>query len=147
MINLNYQDNISQITEYIADFTIFKNGTKIKVGKADKFYNDLICNIEGLFSLSRVMPAFGVSLHDETLNELQNGEWIQINFNKEIEKNGLPFNALLFKLEVTGGMNLIRLYNNKYEGRCIFIEFNEILDLQQIFNISWQNIIFDLELH
>ena len=78
------------------------------------------------------MPAFGVSLHNETLNEIKSNCWLQVNFNKEIVKNGLPFNALLFRLEETQGFNLIRLYDGKYEGRCLFLDLDKEMDLKNV---------------
>ena len=92
------------------------------------------------------MPAFGVSLDYETQNELKQGEWLQVNFSFEENANGLLFNSLLFKLDTVSGFNLIRLHNGKYEGRCIYLDFDDILDLKQILNISWQNVIIDLKL-
>ena len=78
------------------------------------------------------MPAFGVSLHAETLNELKNDNWIKINFNKQIIVNELPFVSLIFKLEKTSGFNLIRFHNEKYEGRCFYLDLCEELDLLEL---------------
>ena len=136
MISLNYNDNMSGCVECICDFIIFKDGHKLVLNNSDKEFELTKEKIKKIFQQARVMPAFGVSLDNETQNALKSGCWLQINFSHELEVNGLLFNALLFKLETTSGFNLIRLHDGQYEGRCIYLDFDEILDLKQIFNIS-----------
>lgn len=130
-----YEDNENSLTDClnsVESFEIFNNGkVEIVTNEQDKF-NEIFNNIKEIFASSRLMPAFGVSLHNETLNELKNECWFQINFNKEQIKNGLNFNSLLFKLEETQGFNLIRLYENKYEGRCLYLDLDYEKDLKDI---------------
>ena len=78
------------------------------------------------------MPAFGVSVHNETLNAINSGSWLQVNFEKELSENQLSFTSLIFKLEKTGGINLIRKYKGLYEGRCIFLDFFQEIDLKEM---------------
>lgn len=132
MISYNYEDSMIDCLQNIESFSIFESGNKIVISKENEEFNIILKKIEEIFSSSRVMPAFGVSLHDETLNALKQDNWLQIDFNQEISKNGLPFSSLLFKLEITSGFNLIRLYNGKYEGRCIYLDLNEPTDLNCI---------------
>jgi len=75
------------------------------------------------------MPALGVSIHEFTTNELQNDNWLEINFESELQIDDLPFTSLLFKLEETGGINLIRKHNNKYDGRCLYLNLEKTTDL------------------
>jgi len=104
------------------------------IANSDEFHK-IKNNLLLIFSNSRLMPAFGVSLHKETLNELKSGAWLQINFSQPQTKNGLPFNALLFKLEETKGFNLIRLFDGKYEGRCLFLDLDQQTNLKDIVEI------------
>ena len=118
--------------EKIESFFVFQNGVKKVVelnSENNKILKDEITNI---LKKSRIMPAFGVSLHNETLNEIKKGQWLQINFSSEMNIGGLLFNSLLIKLEKTNGINLIRLYNGKYEGRCIYLDFDEEIDLNEM---------------
>lgn len=120
--------------EYIEGFRVIKGGECVEIIKGEKDFNALVLKIKQLFSSSRLMPAFGVSLHKETLNAMQEGDWLEIIFSNEQEKNGLKFSKLLFKLEITGGVNLIRFNQNKYEGRCLFLDFDDLIDLKQLLN-------------
>ena len=80
------------------------------------------------------MPAFGVSIHEETVNAMQNGEWLKLNYNAEMDKEGLLFTSLLFRLEECQGFNLIRLYGERYDGRCIYLDLPKTTDLKQLIN-------------
>ena len=124
MIIYDNENVLNDIVEKIENFEVFINGEKREINSKSKDFLVLKNNLFELFSNSRLLPAFGVSLHHETLNEMQKGEWLKINFSKLITKNGLSFDSLLIKLEETRGCNLIRLFNGKYEGRCLYIDFD-----------------------
>lgn len=131
---LNYYDNensLVDIVDKIQSFEVFENGN-LKSIESEQDFLKIKSNLKDLFSSSRLMPAFGVSLHNETLNEIKKDVWLKINFKKEIEKSGLSFNALLFKLEEVQGFNLIRLYNDKYDGRCLYLDLDEKFDLNNL---------------
>ena len=132
---ISYSDNENSLldcVEKIESFCLITNGEVTKIEqKSDDFFR-MLEKIETLFSNSCLMPAFGVSLHNETLNELKSVGWLQINFLHEITKNGLPFNSLLFQLEEVQGLNLIRLYNDKYEGRCLYLNLDEKINLLEL---------------
>ncbi len=129
MIIINNENSLIDCLNYVESFDFFNNGNVQNFTvKSEKFFV-IKNNLKEMFINSRLMPAFGVSLHNETLKELKNGEWLKINFAKEINKNGLPFTSLLFKLEDTQGLNLIRLYNNKFDGRCLYLDLNCETDL------------------
>ena len=132
---ITYNENENTIVDcliFIESFEIFEDGERKLILTTDKQFNQIYNSVYELFLSSRLMPAFGVSLHDETLNEITKGDWLQINFKKEMNKNGLPFNSLLFKIEEVNGFNLIRLYENKYDGRCLYLDLNEIVNLKHL---------------
>lgn len=132
MIYENNENTLSDCLNYVESFEISNNGNiEIITIEQDKF-NEVLNNLKDIFISSRLMPAFGVSLHNETLNEMKNGNWLKINFEQEQIKNGLNFNSLLFKLEETQGFNLIRSYENKYEGRCLYLDLDNEIDLKNI---------------
>ena len=66
------------------------------------------------------------------VNEIKKDSWLKINFENIIEKSGLPFSSLLFKLEEVQGFNLIRRYKNKYEGRCFYLDIDDNFDLNNL---------------
>lgn len=135
MISVNDNENsLIDCIEYVESFEIVSQGkTKTIVHGSNEFFNILL-KLEKLFVNSRLMPAFGVSLHNETLNALQRDCWLKINFNRELTKNGLPFSSLVFKLEEVQGFNLIRQYNNTFDGRCLYLDLDENINLLHLIN-------------
>ncbi len=108
---------------------IYNNGKIERIEKDNEIFNLIKTRVEEVFLSARVMPAFGVSLHNETTKAMKQENWLKLNFNKEKEKNGLPYSSLVFKLENGYGTNLIREYNGKLDGRCIYLDFDKLIDL------------------
>lgn len=132
---INYIENENSLIDcvkFISSFEVLKNGKITKINNNLPEYKVIISKIERLFQNSMLMPAFGVSLHGETQNAMMNGEWLKINFSKELNKNGLPFSSLVFCLEETQGFNLIREFNNRFDGRCLFLSLDEKTDLTEL---------------
>lgn len=124
----DYSNSLVDLIEKIESFTLTINNKTIYINSGKKF-DDIKQNLHTLFLNSRLEPAFGVSLHNLTLQAKQSGTWLEIAFETEQIKNGLHFNSLLFCLEETGGINLIRKQNNKYNGRCLYLHLEKITDL------------------
>ena len=130
----NVEQNLVDVLDKIKSFEIYTHGNKETIGKNNDRFLKLKNNIEEVFFNSRLMPAFGVSLHEETIHELKNGVWLKLNFDSEIIKNGLLCNSLLFKLEEVQGFNLIRMFNNRFDGRCLYLDLDSVVDLNKIIN-------------
>ena len=137
IIQNDYTDSMADVVKNIDSVEIFTEGKVEFIDNKNLKLNIIKDKIYNLFIDARIMPAFGVSLHNEALNAMQQDCWIKLNFNNLQYKNGLPFSSLLLKIEKCYGTNLIRLYNNKYEGRCIYLDFMEQKDLFDLikFNI------------
>jgi len=131
-------DNIDleliKLLEHIESMNVYQDGKMEHFRINELKFSTFIGKFVDIFRRARVMPAFGVSLHDDTMNALQYGEWIEINFDQELAINGLPFDSLLFRVEKTTGVNLIRKYQDKYDGRAIYIDFDEEIDFTELFN-------------
>ena len=131
-IETDYSNSMVDCLQFLDSIYIFENGKQTTLNNNDNNFKQLKRKIEEIFSNARILPAFGVSLHSETLNAIKTENWLQLNFCKELIKNELPFNSLLFKLEETSGINLIRLYNGKYDGRCIYLDLENNIDLFKV---------------
>ena len=91
-----------------------------------------IKNLINLFQSARLMPAFSVSLHNETIDALKEGKWLKLTFLHQQNVNGLLFDSLIFQLVEVSGINLIRQYEGKYEGRCLYLDFDESINLEEL---------------
>ena len=79
--------------------------------------------IKFIFNNSREMPAFGVALHDDTIEAMKNGVWLELTFDKIYTHNEMVFEKLLIKVEENlTGFNIIRFYGGQYQGRCFYID-------------------------
>ena len=132
MMVFNNIDDIHNCLQYVENFDIFSNGEIEKIDKYNNKFNGIVLNLKRVFKEGFLLPAFGVSMHQETLNELESGKWLQINFNEEQIQNGLNFNSLLFKLETTQGFNLIRKFQDRYDGRCLYLNLSQKTDLNSL---------------
>ena len=76
------------------------------------------------------MPAFGVSLHDETTSALKLGTWIEFVFDRPQSHNDMPFESLLVSVEPDHtGINLVRKQNGKFDGRCFYLDLSTNLKI------------------
>lgn len=132
MIVMNYEQKINDNIKNASSIVIYSNGKKAEFARGQEKFNLLLNNILSTFETAHIMPAFGVSLHAETLAERQNGSWVEIKFDGVQIANELPFSALLFRLDNCYGINLIRLNDGEYSGRCIYLDFGEQKDLSAI---------------
>lgn len=102
------------------EIIVYKDGEQINLDTKLVFPE-----LEKLTDKAYFSPAFGVSLHDQTTNALQNGIWIEFCYNNEREYAEMPFSKLLIELKPDYyGFNLIRFNNEKYEGRCFYLNLN-----------------------
>ncbi len=85
--------------------------------------NELSIVLGEMLTDSRTMPAFGVSIHTETLKAIQNGVWLKLQYNGTQCVDDMPFDELLIEVNPEfGGFNIIRGNRGIYEGRCYYID-------------------------
>ena len=82
IVYINNENSLHNCLEFVENFEIFHAGKREKIDKTDNRFNRIFQNLENVFQYGLLMPAFGVSLHDETLKERENGDWLQINFKQ-----------------------------------------------------------------
>lgn len=131
-IIFNNSHNLIDTIEYISNFKIIKDNRIENIEPSSKKFEHIKENLTTLFSNSRLMPALGVSINSLTLEELQKDTWLEIEFSKTLIKNDLLFDALLIKLEETGGITIIRKLNNQYSGRCLYLDLEKTTDLSSV---------------
>ena len=87
-------------------------------------YNKIVEGWMILTESVREMPAFGVSLNDETIKARNSGLWVEFVFDKQYTHSSMTFEKLLVKVEKEWqGFNIVR-YNTQggYNGRCYFFD-------------------------
>ena len=109
----------------------YSNGTQLQMSRENIQEFSFLFN-EALEN-SHEMPAYCVSLHQESLEALESGFWVRFIFQRTQIHNDLPFNELLFKIEKdSSGVNIIRNNFGLLEGRCFHLSlqnnFNKLYD-------------------
>lgn len=109
---------------------IYINGEKQSLEDNFLKYTDALKNI---LKNAREMPSLGVSLHKETLNALQEGCWIEYEYETTKTHNEMPFDTLLIKLENNSyGLSIIRKFNGFYDGRCFYFDLDTPINISDL---------------
>lgn len=79
--------------------------------------------VSSMLEDSHTMPAFGVSIHTETLKAIQKGVWLKLQYNGTQVVDEMMFDELLIEVNPEfSGFNIIRGNRGIYEGRCYYID-------------------------
>ena len=108
-------------------FDAYNNGYKIEITQEDA------SKIDELFTTalkgSYPMPALGVSLHDKTMEAVEDGIWLRFAFQEPLTVDELNFDQLLINLtKDMYGFNIIRGNDGKFDGRNFYIDLRRNLD-------------------
>lgn len=124
----NYlQDQINSAFDDCQKIIIYDNGKQKEFAKDTKEYDKILQLWQIAVNSGYEMPAYGVSLDKETRKDLESGFYMEFIFDETKTHNEMPYDALLIKLmQNQGGYQLIRLHDGIYEGRCFYININEI---------------------
>lgn len=118
------QISLDKMCDYAKSVSVYNDGESriYKVGE-DKF--NLICTEwKSMIFGAHEMPAYGVSLNDETVKAMKSGVWAEFSFGRELSSGGMPYEKLLINVQPEWtGFNLIR-YTAKhgYDGRCFYYD-------------------------
>lgn len=123
----SFSSNVLDLFDEVNMIEFYYNGQQIEISsdQQEKF-EELFCNaLEG----AQQMPAFGVSLHDLTMQNMKEGLWIKFVYNKTIVKSEMPFDSILINItKDCHGINLIRGNDEIFEGRCYYLNLKGTLD-------------------
>lgn len=102
--------------------TIYRDGKPVDFENSSPEYEKILGAFQDTIFDAYEMPAFGVSLHDETMKARANGVWLEFHFPEEQEHNSMPFSTMLIQIAPNDcGFNLIRQHDGRYEGRCFYL--------------------------
>ena len=115
--------NQNCLRDYIATSSyaiVYCDGESEKLNK--KQSQQVVGEFLDLISDAHEMPAFGVALNDEVVEQKNKGVFVEFCFDDILEYNGMTFSKLLVEVNSEfGGFNLIRYTNGEYSGRCFYI--------------------------
>ena len=113
------EDSIQKYITLSTSYEVIVNNECKLVNKID----ELNIVLTEMLNESRTMPAFGVSIHSETINEIKNNIWLRLKYEETQYVDDMPFDELLIRVEYDySGFNVIRGNKGVYEGRCYYID-------------------------
>ena len=116
--------------------TIYDQGEEKTFHAGDQVYDQIVNCFQKIIEEAREMPAFGVSLHHETVDAMKSGIWIEFEFGDLQEHGEMFYEKLLFKIEPNlYGFNLIRFYDGKYDGRCYYFDLQDTSRIDDLFEL------------
>ena len=114
------QIDLNSITQYANCVNVYIEGEQqiYPVG-AEKF-DEICAQWNAMIDSARIMPAFGVSLHNETIGEMKKGVWVEFGFNGQYSSNGMSYEKLLVAVRPDWrAFNIVRYTAERgYDGRC-----------------------------
>lgn len=108
------------------EIEIIIDNEKTTYQSTDNEYDKILNELDKMLENSHEMPAFGVSLDNDTKEAKKTGVWIELKYSETYSHNEMTFDSLLIEVEKDwGGFNIIRGNKGNYEGRCFYINLNK----------------------
>ncbi len=130
MSTINYLNDyrLYEFFDEAESITIFNKGKQYTFVRDTQEYE----NIKNLF-LQKIynayeMPALSVGIDAEIRTATNDNVWLQFDFGTTLTHYDLPFDNLLINVEPHfTGVDIIRKYQNAYDGRCFYLNMEENL--------------------
>lgn len=118
-------DSLTDCFEVASKMIVSFDGNEFEIEKGNDKFEKVISSLLKTTKDSHEMPAYSVSLDEETRKERKNGIWIEFVFDSNCRHEGMDFESLLIKVQKEDyAINLIRKYDGKYEGRCFHLSLS-----------------------
>ena len=133
-VDMNLVDIIGQATS----INVYKSEGLTEFKKGSIEFMNIINGFVDMIECAHEMPAFGVSLHEATIEAMKTGIWVEFSFAETQVHNEMLFDSLLINVEKEwSGFNLIRKYEGKYEGRCFYLNLEDE-DMSKLYELLTQ---------
>lgn len=115
---------LNNIVASSESINVYNNGEVTVYRQNEEPYNQIVEGWMSLCKNAHEMPAFGVSLNNETIEARNVGLWVEFDFSKQYTHSNMTFEKLLVKVEKEWqGFNIFRYNENSgYAGRCYFFD-------------------------
>lgn len=126
---------MQEIFDEVQQIDIYNNGSPAKLLPAQTGYKLVINAFKNLLANARQMPAFGVSLDNETRTAMKEGLWVEFDFGKKLWYSQMSFEKLLVQVVSSySGFNIIRYNSDEgYWGRCYYFALDG--DMSQFYEV------------
>lgn len=114
------QIDLNNITQYAKAVNVYIEGDKQIYPVGEDNFNKICVQWNAMLESAHIMPAFGVSLHNETVREMKKGVWMEFDFDGQYSSNGMSYEKLLVAVRPEWmAFNIVRYTSERgYDGRC-----------------------------
>ncbi len=93
-------EEISEVFDSAEQINLYNEGKKTSYSSVDGNYEVILECWNNTINGALEMPAYGVSLNNLTVQEMQKNLWLEFDFGKRLEHNEMPFEKLLDRKSV-----------------------------------------------
>lgn len=120
------RQELFDIMQNASSIVIVNEGVEKTFNKNSEEFNKILQTYNKTIQNGYEMPAFGVSIHENTISSLNSGLHVKFIFLDTQKHGQMEFEELLISINKDHmGFNIIRKINGKYEGRCYYMNLNE----------------------
>lgn len=114
------QIKLESITQYAKSINVYIEGEQQAYPVGSEKFEAICVQWNEMLDGARMMPAFGVSLHNETVNEMKKGVWAEFDFGGQYSSDGMTYEKLLVAVRPDWrAFNIVRYTAERgYDGRC-----------------------------
>ena len=114
------QIELENITQYAKGVNVYIEGSVKAYPVGCEKFEEICVRWNEMLVGAHQMPAFGVSLHEDTLREMQKGVWAEFEFDGRFTSNEMSYEKLLVAVRPDWcAFNIIRYVEEQgYYGRC-----------------------------
>ncbi len=115
---------LDKMTDYAQSVSVMIDGETTAYVVGEQKFNEICAAWNNMIFGAHRMPAYGVSLDNETRQAIKSGVWAEFVFDKKLSSDGMPYEKLLVNAQPEwSGFNIIR-YTSEfgYDGRCFYYD-------------------------
>ena len=132
-VTMPNEKQINNYFQYAKQIIIYNNGNETSILQNTENFSIILTQLNNTCHKSHEMPAFSVSIDSDTKIAMQDGIWIELIYDKILKHNEMPFDRLLIQVNSDySGFNIIRHYQNRYNGRCFYLNLDK--DMSELYN-------------
>ena len=133
------QIKLESITQYAKGINVYIDGKQQTYPVGCEKFVEICAQWNNMLEDARIMPAFGVSLHDETVVRMQRGVWVEWEFDGTYSSDGMTYEKLLVAVRPDWqAFNIVRYTAEQgYYGRCFHYSLSE-RNMSEFYNLLTQ---------
>ena len=129
-VNMNTTSTIIDYFDKAESFIVYIDNNIEEYANKTQEYNRILKSLQEIVTEAHEMPAYGVSTDIDTKEALTQGIWLELKFAETQTHSDMPFDRLLIQVDSEySGFNLIRYHDNKYDGRCYYLNLDKDMSI------------------